>query len=113
MKQCFNSYPQCLHVVCVHQCDERFYIQQLYHHALLYNAHQYDVQSTVTRNALCVCVHQRDECCSQLTISFHKVDPTLMKIIDHLLYRTSVYGRVLDMKALEGLVQPGTVPPLP
>ena len=58
-------------------------------------------------------VDQGDDCCSQLTISFHKVDPQLMKILDHLLYRTSVYGRVLDMKALEGLVRPGIVPPLP
>ena len=36
-----------------------------------------------------------------------------MAIVDHLLYRTSVYGRVLDLKAVESLVQPGTVPPLP
>ena len=62
---------------------------------------------------MCVCVcEQGKECCSQLTVSFHKLDPTLIAIFDHLLYRTSVYGRVLDMEAVQGLVQPGTVPPL-
>ena len=29
------------------------------------------------------------------------------------LYRTGVIGRVLDLKVVEGLVQSGTVPPLP
>ncbi|XP_076469497.1 glycoprotein-N-acetylgalactosamine 3-beta-galactosyltransferase 1-like [Babylonia areolata] len=53
------------------------------------------------------------DCCSQLTITFHKVDPSLMRVFDHLLYRTSVYGRVLDLPALQGLLNPGVVPPLP
>ncbi|KAL8563526.1 hypothetical protein ACOMHN_064351 [Nucella lapillus] len=52
------------------------------------------------------------ECCSQLTVSFHKVDPALMRVIDQLLYRTSVYGRVLDLPALDGFVKPGAIPPL-
>ncbi|XP_076469046.1 glycoprotein-N-acetylgalactosamine 3-beta-galactosyltransferase 1-like [Babylonia areolata] len=50
------------------------------------------------------------ECCSQLTISFHKVDPSLMRVFDQLLYRTSVYGHVLDMPALQGMVKPSEVP---
>ncbi|KAL3890041.1 hypothetical protein ACJMK2_002341 [Sinanodonta woodiana] len=31
-------------------------------------------------------------CCSQYSISFHYVQPSDMYVIDHLLYRTSVYG---------------------
>ncbi|KAK7101498.1 glycoprotein-N-acetylgalactosamine 3-beta-galactosyltransferase 1-like [Littorina saxatilis] len=53
-----------------------------------------------------------EECCSQLTVSFHKVEPELMKVMDHLLYRTTVYGRQPDMKALQALFKPAAVPPL-
>ncbi|PVD24302.1 hypothetical protein C0Q70_14773 [Pomacea canaliculata] len=49
------------------------------------------------------------DCCSQLTISFHKLDPELMRVFDHLLYRTSVYGRLQDLSALSGLISPGVV----
>lgn len=53
-----------------------------------------------------------DECCSQLTISFHKLDPKLMRIFDHLLYKTSVYGRQLDMSALQQFVPAVIIPPV-
>ncbi|PVD36877.1 hypothetical protein C0Q70_03867 [Pomacea canaliculata] len=33
------------------------------------------------------------ECCSQLSISFHYIEPRMMYMIDMLLYRVSVYGR--------------------
>jgi glycoprotein-N-acetylgalactosamine 3-beta-galactosyltransferase len=52
------------------------------------------------------------ECCSELTVSFHKVDPKLMVLMDHLLYRTTVYGRIPDTNALNLLAQPSVVPPL-
>ena len=61
---------------------------------------------------LAVCV-QGEECCSQLSISFHKVDPDLMHIMDQLLYRTTVMGRQPDMHALGQLYRPREVPPLP
>ncbi|KAK3596041.1 hypothetical protein CHS0354_032566 [Potamilus streckersoni] len=32
-------------------------------------------------------------CCSQFTISFHYTNPKSMLLMDHLLYKTSVYGR--------------------
>jgi len=34
------------------------------------------------------------ECCSRFTISYHFVDYQMMYIMDHLLYKTSVYGRM-------------------
>ncbi|KAK7477607.1 hypothetical protein BaRGS_00031155 [Batillaria attramentaria] len=56
--------------------------------------------------------HIGADCCSQLSISFHKVNPDLMRVVDHLLYRTSVYGRNLDMKSLQlHFMEPGIVPP--
>lgn len=32
-------------------------------------------------------------CCSQFSVTFHHVNPQTMLFMDHLLYRTSVYGR--------------------
>lgn len=52
------------------------------------------------------------ECCGQLTVSFHKVDPKLMRVMDHLLYRTSLYGRQPDLHGMQRLIRPGAVPPL-
>ncbi|KAK7462081.1 hypothetical protein BaRGS_00038491 [Batillaria attramentaria] len=49
-------------------------------------------------------------CCSELTISFHDVDPDQMLVLDHLLYRTSVYGRVQDPAKLKDLFQNKTIP---
>ncbi len=39
-----------------------------------------------------VYLHQGGDCCSLYSVSFHYVDPVTMHVIDHLLYRTSVYG---------------------
>ncbi|XP_060085329.1 glycoprotein-N-acetylgalactosamine 3-beta-galactosyltransferase 1-like [Ylistrum balloti] len=33
------------------------------------------------------------ECCSQFTVSYHHVDAATMAFMEHMLYRTSVYGR--------------------
>ncbi|XP_041355960.1 glycoprotein-N-acetylgalactosamine 3-beta-galactosyltransferase 1-like [Gigantopelta aegis] len=52
------------------------------------------------------------ECCSQLTISFHYTDPSLMRIMEFLLYRTSVYGRLPNFNAMKNFFKIGTVPPL-
>ncbi|KAL4217575.1 Transferase [Mactra antiquata] len=35
---------------------------------------------------------QGPECCSRYSVSFHYMEPHAMLLIDHLLYRTSVYG---------------------
>ncbi|ESO81906.1 hypothetical protein LOTGIDRAFT_170451 [Lottia gigantea] len=51
-------------------------------------------------------------CCSQLLISFHYVKPDMMLIIEHLLYRTSVYGRKVEETGLQDLFEIGPVPPL-
>lgn len=40
-----------------------------------------------------VYVLQGSECCSQFSISFHRMTPQEILVFDHLLYRTSVYGR--------------------
>ncbi|KAK6185047.1 hypothetical protein SNE40_007369 [Patella caerulea] len=52
-----------------------------------------------------------NDCCSQLTISFHYTGPKLMSTLDFLLYRTSVYGRNLDYGRLKNFFKLGTVPP--
>jgi len=36
---------------------------------------------------------QGSECCSQLSISFHRMTTRDMLVFDHLLYKTSVHGR--------------------
>ncbi|KAK7500012.1 hypothetical protein BaRGS_00008860, partial [Batillaria attramentaria] len=51
------------------------------------------------------------ECCSELTISFHHVPPDQMRIFDHLLYRTTVYGRLLPASEFQDFIKPGTVAP--
>ncbi|KAK7500013.1 hypothetical protein BaRGS_00008861 [Batillaria attramentaria] len=52
-----------------------------------------------------------DECCSELTISFHWVDAGLMRTIEHLLYKTSVYGRQVNVEKFKDFIQPGTLAP--
>ena len=56
---------------------------------------------------------QGRNCCSELTISFHHMKPEAIRVMDHLLYRLTVYGRVPDVSKLKGLIQPAVVPPLP
>ncbi|XP_041356203.1 glycoprotein-N-acetylgalactosamine 3-beta-galactosyltransferase 1-like [Gigantopelta aegis] len=46
-----------------------------------------------------------DDCCSQLTISFHYTGPKLMYLLDFLLYKISVFGRSMSYKKLKGLFQ--------
>ncbi|XP_071097861.1 glycoprotein-N-acetylgalactosamine 3-beta-galactosyltransferase 1-like [Haliotis cracherodii] len=53
------------------------------------------------------------ECCSQLTISFHYVDPKQMRTLEFLLYRTSVYGRKSEPRFFHNFFQIGVVPSLP
>ncbi|XP_067653726.1 glycoprotein-N-acetylgalactosamine 3-beta-galactosyltransferase 1-like isoform X2 [Haliotis asinina] len=53
------------------------------------------------------------ECCSQLTISFHYVDPKQMRTLEFLLYRTSVYGRRYEPAFFKHFFQIGVVPSLP
>ncbi|KAK7088994.1 glycoprotein-N-acetylgalactosamine 3-beta-galactosyltransferase 1-like [Littorina saxatilis] len=50
-------------------------------------------------------------CCSELTVSFHHVKAAEILVMDHLLYRTSVYGRVPDFSRLQGLFEPKMIPP--
>ncbi|XP_041355835.1 glycoprotein-N-acetylgalactosamine 3-beta-galactosyltransferase 1-like [Gigantopelta aegis] len=54
-----------------------------------------------------------DDCCSQLTISFHYTEPKLMYLLDFLLYRISVYGRSISYKKLKGLFQLKALPKPP
>ncbi|XP_046331898.2 glycoprotein-N-acetylgalactosamine 3-beta-galactosyltransferase 1-like [Haliotis rufescens] len=53
------------------------------------------------------------ECCSQLTISFHYVDPKQMRTLEFLLYRISVYGRKSEPRLFHNFFQIGVVPSLP
>ncbi|KAK6185048.1 hypothetical protein SNE40_007370 [Patella caerulea] len=52
------------------------------------------------------------ECCSQLLISFHYVKPDFMLMLEHLLYRTSVYGRKISEEGVKNLFNIGPVKPL-
>ncbi|KAL3874500.1 hypothetical protein ACJMK2_037509 [Sinanodonta woodiana] len=49
-------------------------------------------------------------CCSQFTISFHYMNPRVMRLADHLLYMTSVYGRSLP-KPVGKIMQVGQYRP--
>ncbi|KAK3578528.1 hypothetical protein CHS0354_007784 [Potamilus streckersoni] len=49
-------------------------------------------------------------CCSQFTISFHYMNPRSILLVDHLLYKTSVFGRTLP-KQMGKVIQVGQYRP--